>query len=163
VQGDRLSGCPVLTDKFKTQRRSTSREVCSARWVRYPPLAKKPGVLVSILPKGKPQRSLGQDSGKNSTQPDHSALESIVDFGCVEGQIVGFILRNLSRPIIVFGWEVEGIEPDRQHERCARRLRPRRCLAVASKKPALCLGVRSLKVMLRSLGAELSLGIQAMA
>jgi hypothetical protein len=44
---------------------------------------------------------------------------------------------------------------DRHHESCARRLRPRRCLAVVSKKPVLFLDARSLKVMLRSLGLNI--------
>jgi hypothetical protein len=72
-----------------------------------------------ILPKGNPQRVPGKVCGKDLAKSERQVLESRADFYSVTGQSVGSFLLNSRPPTIVFGWEVEGIDPANLHDSLA--------------------------------------------
>jgi hypothetical protein len=65
-----------------------------------------------ILPKGTPHLLLGKDCSEGLTQPDHPALELLIDYRCGKSIEVGaLILRNSSSFHTLFSWDVEGLSP----------------------------------------------------
>jgi hypothetical protein len=75
--------------------------------VSQPP--RNQGVNVPILPKASSKRLLGPNFVNHSVEPEHHTPAPLVDFRCEHNSTVGTILRNPEPPIIVFGWEIEGI------------------------------------------------------